>query len=163
MAKLKRESTSSSSGSVHNATNPGRFAARFITTIIYLLFDSFIRPRYKIRGAPLGRCRVDIYYTLVLFYYRCTVLGYSNLFIGHLRLKHRGNVYIGYDMVEKIALQGRCWYQAKIKVTVFFSRILNHQKHKKIKSWNLWYKAIRALLNKTKLYYWRSLYCDGPV
>ena len=24
------------------------------------------------------------------------------------------------DMVEKIALQGRCWYQAMIKVTVFF-------------------------------------------
>ena len=23
-------------------------------------------------------------------------------------------------MVEKIALQGRCWYQAMIKVTVFF-------------------------------------------
>ena len=32
----------------------------------------FIRPRYKIRGAPMGQCRVDIYYTLVLFYPRCT-------------------------------------------------------------------------------------------
>ena len=45
------------------------------------------------------------------------LFGYSNLLLVHLLLKHRGNVFFRQDMVEKIALQVRCWYQAKIKVT----------------------------------------------
>ena len=62
----------------------------------------------------MGRSKVDVYYTLVLFYDRCTFFGYSNLLLVHLRLKHRGNVF-SVDMAEEIAFQGRCWYQAKIK------------------------------------------------
>ena len=39
-------------------------------------------------------------------------------------------------MVERIALQGRCWYQAKIKATVFFflkETIKNTEKDKILK------------------------------
>ena len=75
----------------------------------------FIRPRYKIRGAPMGQCRVDIYY-------RCTAFWLLYPILVHLLLKHRGNVFFFFfrqDMVERIALEGRCSYQAKIKVTVY--------------------------------------------
>ena len=63
-------------------------------------------------------------------------------------------------MVEEIALQGRCWYQAKIKVTcsIFFffffkETIKNTEKDEVVKFmvYKLTYKAIKALLNKRKL------------
>ena len=43
---------------------------------------------------------------------------YSNPSLVHLRLKHRGNIFFSVGMEEKIALQGRCCVQAKIKVQV---------------------------------------------
>ena len=68
------------------------------------------------------------------FIIRALFFGYSNLLLVHLRLKHRGNVFFGYDMVERIAFQGRCWYQAKIKVTCGIFLRKPSKTQKKIKS-----------------------------
>ena len=73
----------------------------------------------------MGRCRVYIHYTLVLFYRGALLSCYSNLLLGEF------DQFFRQDMVEKIALQGRCWYQAMIKVTVIFFFKGNHQKHRK--------------------------------
>ena len=82
---------------------------------------------------------VGVWSTFIIHWYSFIIgalfFGYSNLSLVHLRLKHRGHVFFGWDMVEKIALQGQGWYQAKIKVTVFFFKetIKNTEKDKVVK------------------------------
>ena len=53
-------------------------------------------------------------------------------------------------MVEKIALKGRCWYQAKIKVTVVFFKetIKNTEKDKVVKF--MVYKNLQSNKSLTK-------------
>ena len=59
----------------------------------------------------------DLLYFSTL-YHKWNVYSYSNPSLVHLRPKHRGNVF-SVRMEEKIALQGRCCAQVKIKI---FSR-----------------------------------------
>ena len=59
------------------------------------------------------------WYSLV--YRRCTAFWLFKPFVSSPLAKTlRNGFFFGQDMIEKIALQGRYCYQAKIKVTVFF-------------------------------------------
>ena len=86
---------------------------------------------------------LELHYPVIQFVIPCysfiigaMFFGYSNLLLVHLRLEHRGNLFT-VTMVEPIALQGWCCFQAKIKGQSFQG---NHQNtHKKITSLHWWY------------------------
>ena len=69
-----------------------------------------LRPKYKIRGVPMGRCKVDTCWSLfVLVFFFCFLLFcfcFCFCFCLFLFLFVRGNVY-SVRMLEKITLQGQ--------------------------------------------------------
>ena len=68
-----------------------------------------LRPKYKIRGVPMGRCKVDTcwsLFVLVFFFFFFLLFCFCFCFCLFLFLFVRGNVY-SVRMLEKITLQGQ--------------------------------------------------------
>ena len=124
----------------------GRFDNVLFANVLGIL-----RPKYKISGVPMGRCRVDTCFTLTCtFYYRSLFFfGYSNLLLVYLWLKQRVNV-LSVRMLENISLQGR---SVTIRLTdksvsIFKETIKkNIEKDKVVKLWNKNVQSNKSLAN----------------